>query len=104
MNSLKGIDPKQVNNNIQTALSLWDLSSRNGNSTALLRLGILYYNGTYVQQNLVKAALLFKQSAELGNPRGMESYAYCLFNGIGIHQDIDLANKYYQASIKKSSY
>lgn len=59
----------------------------NGDSDAILILGICYYRGLCFEKNISKAIDLYKQSAELGNPKA--KYLLSIEYGKGRHIEKD---------------
>ncbi len=63
-------------------------------------LGVMYMNGEGVGRSTEKAAQLFRQGAEHGDPVGMFFYANCLAGGIGVPKDLKTAADYFRRAAK----
>lgn len=65
------------------AIFLYLKSAHLGNSDAMIKLANIYYNGKFVQQDIVKAVKWFANAAEFGNPEAIFQLAQCYENGVG---------------------
>ena len=72
------------NNNFEEAFKLFKKSAVGGNADAYNCIGIIYYNGTGIQQSYQRAAKYFKISAKKNNIHAQKNLANLYSKGIGI--------------------
>lgn len=89
------IDGEIISQDIEIATSNLKEGAELGNSDSMVYLGLLYKAQGI---NPEETASLFKKAADLGNPRGMLNYGYCLRTGFGVEQDLKAAAQVYKNS------
>jgi TPR repeat protein len=82
------------------ALRYYNDAIRSGYSRSFSNLGVMYINGEGVTQNAKKAAELFRQGADQGDPVGAFYYANCLNSGLGVQKDAKTAADYFRRAAK----
>ena len=65
-----------------------------------LNLGVMYYNGTLVEQDYDKAFELFKQAEALGNQEAYRWLGFCYYDGDGTRYCNEKAFKYFEKAIE----
>ena len=73
--------------------SCYEICVEQSNPTAALNLGTLYYNGTSVPQDFVKAAHYYEIAAAAGERRALCNLGYCYY--YGRHQEVDYERAYH---------
>ena len=69
--------------------------AREGNTDALVRLGLCYKEGKGVKEDPSAAAQCFYSAAEAGNANGAWQFAVCSEQGFGVAQDLRQAQYWY---------
>src|SRR5712671_4205999 len=62
-------------------------AAENGDSKAMLELGVLYGNGTAGPKNYAEALRWYRLAAAKGERRAMHNIGYMYQNGLGVRQD-----------------
>ena len=86
--------------NSYTVEELYRLA-QNGNTEALVKLGICYKEGNGVAVDFSAAAQCFFSAANAGNAAGQYQLAKCYEDGIGIEKKRDAAQYWYQEAAKQ---
>jgi hypothetical protein len=81
--------------NLMNVLRL-KISAENGDAVAQYHLGLCYYNGREVTQDLKRAVKLFQQAVEQGLVEGKANLGWCYKHGVGVTQDLEKAAELYQ--------
>ncbi|KAK8892691.1 hypothetical protein M9Y10_029931 [Tritrichomonas musculus] len=81
----------------------YELSSKQGNSEAFLRLGTLHFNGFGVKQDYLIAKEYFEISANKNNPDALYNLGEMYYNGQGVEQDYLKASEYYELSTRQGN-
>jgi serine/threonine protein kinase/TPR repeat protein len=76
---------------------------QSGYPLSFSNLGVMYMNGEGVPQSASKAAELFRQGAEHGDPVGTFFYANCLAGGLGVPKDVKTATDYFRRAARAGS-
>ena len=71
---------------------------------AQYNLGVCYYNGTVVKQNVQKAVELFQKAADQGHAGAQYNLAVYYHNGTGVEQNISKAVELYQKAADERGY
>ncbi len=66
-----------------------------GNPTAQFKLGVMYFNGEYVNQDKDRACKCFEKAAAQNHPLSQYSLALMYDEGNGVGQDKELAKKWF---------
>jgi len=66
-----------------------------GDATAQLRLGMMYYIGNVIPQNYDEAAKWFRMAAEQANPEAMFRYGCMLYYGRGVERELVSAHMWF---------
>jgi TPR repeat protein/serine/threonine protein kinase len=90
----KGV-PGLLEPNYAESFRLFSRAAELGFLDAQGNLGVLYINGQGAAKDEKKAASLFLDGAEKGNPSCMFYYAMCLEGGVGVAKDADAAQEWY---------
>ena len=69
-----------------------------GQSKAQFSLGLAYYNGTVVEQDMEKAAQWFQLAAEAGHPNAQYNLGVLHVQGQGVDKDFRKAAKWFRAA------
>ena len=86
--------------NSYTVEELYRLA-QNGNTEALVKLGVCYKEGNGVDRDESAAAQCFYSAAEAGNAAGQYQLGLCYEEGRGIKQDSQAAAYWYQEAAKR---
>lgn len=95
----KGV-PGLMEPNYTESFRLFSRATELGFLDAQGNLGVLYINGQGVTKDEKKAASLFKDGAEKGNPSCMFYFAMCLEGGVGVDKDEAAAKEWYIKAAK----
>ncbi len=95
----KGV-PGLMEPNYAESFRLFSRATELGFLDAQGNLGVLYINGQGVAKDEKKAASLFKDGAEKGNPSCMFYFAMCLEGGVGVAKDGTAAKEWYIKAAK----
>ena len=82
--------------NYQQAVKYYQKSADLGNARGYHLLGLLYYDGKGVCQNLPKAFTLYKKACDLNFATACHNVGLLYDNGRGVKQDFTNARKYYE--------
>ena len=82
----------------EQALDLFRKAAEQGNTTARNYLGLMYENGTGVEQSYEKAAEQYMITANQGDPIGQYNLAYMYYNGWGVPQSLETAAQLFRMS------
>jgi hypothetical protein len=74
----------------------WQTQAAAGNARAQYNLGLTYYNGTGVTQNLAEAARWFEQAAEQGQAQAAANLGLMYFKGEGVPVDHAKAVRFFR--------
>lgn len=74
-----------------------------GNGEACYWLGVLYFNGKYVDKDDLKFYEYSKKASELRNPNGLYNLAYCYMNGCGCEKNTIEGLETYRKAVKYGS-
>lgn len=83
------------------AMDQWQADAEAGDAYAAYRLGVEYYDGQIVPQDLEMAARYQQLAADLGSAAGMFEIASFYEEGIGVEQNIAEAASWYLASAER---
>lgn len=83
------------------AMDQWQADAEAGDAYAAYRLGVEYYDGQIVPQDLEMAARYQQLAADLGSAAGMFELASFYESGIGVDQNIAEAASWYLASAER---
>ena len=86
--------------NSYTVEELYRLA-QNGNTEALVKLGVCYKEGNGVDRDESAAAQCFYSAAEAGNAAGQYQLGLCYEGGRGVEQDSQAAAYWYQEAAKR---
>src|SRR5208282_6041829 len=78
------------------ALPLLQKAAAGGNTSAMNKLGDLYYDGKGVAQDYGKSREWYQKAADAGNAVAMTNLGWLYENGKGVAQDYDKAREWYQ--------
>lgn len=87
--------------NYKKAAEWYQVAIKQGSVDAMLNLGILYYNGTGVDQDYKKAFELFSKPAEQGDALAQRTLAFCYRDGGGVEQNIDKALEWFEKAAEQ---
>ena len=76
---------------------------KQGDASAMTRLGFMYDSGQGVSQNFEKAKELYEQAANLGNAGAMNNLGTMYYCGQGVSQDFSKAQELYEKSANLGS-
>ena len=91
-----GIEQNEVLNDINKVRKL----AKEGNSDAMVKLGLCYHEGNGVKQNDAEAAKWFKRASDLGNAEAHFQLGEKYLNGYGVVQNFEEAAKWYRKAAK----
>ena len=86
------------NKDYETALPIWQELAAEGNASAQLALGILYFKGEGVSQDLNEAIRWFERAAISGNVQAMFNLGIAYWEGNGIPQSYTEAIEWWKKS------
>lgn len=95
---------KGVEQDYSKAIELYKNAAANGNSTALIRLGLIYTEGKLVEKDYSKAIDYFKQSAKLGNAGGFVFLGDLYKRGEGVEKNLAKALSYFEKAYNLCDY
>lgn len=78
-------------------------AAKQGNLTAQLALGLLYYNGRAVQQDYVQAIGWIREAAEKGNPEAQATLGAAYELGRGVPRDDSQAGAWYRKAAEQGN-
>eukprot|EP00794_Sanderia_malayensis_P013912 gene13912-15361_t len=90
-----------VNQNFETAYTLYQISAENGIFQSYNMIGKMYLEGQSVAANHIKAVEYFKKGVNEGDVNAYMSLAYCYTNGKGIETDNKESFRYHQMAADK---
>ena len=90
-----------VEKDIDKAIYYYTKGVEAGNSTSMVNLGILYYDGLSVEENLELAFKYFKMAADNDNETGQFYVGLFYDRGIYVKQDYEKAIYYYSLAAEK---
>ena len=96
---LSGKDNEVVNEELEDDvgdLELCRKAANEGDADAQYNLGVMYYNGEYVDKDLDKASKWIREAAEQGNVHAQYALGVMHFKGEGVDQDLNKAMQWYQ--------
>jgi len=94
------------------AFELFSKAAKQGNSTAMYHLGVMYYNGTGVEKDAVKAADYFRQNIDapdygfsftsiIGYTEALANLGLMYYDGIGVDVDLQKARELLEKAEKR---
>ena len=96
------------NGNNNQAIETFKKACNEGASSGCYNLGLLYYNGTEVEQEYFKAAEAFAKACDDGHEKACYNLAYMYQNGYGVRLDskkaLDLYEKTCSSGLGASCY
>ena len=87
----------------KTAIDIWQNLANRGNNAAQFNLGLMYFKGDGVKQNLSKAAKWFRLAAIQGNAEAQLNLGDMYYNGNGVLIDYKRAARWYLYSSKQGN-
>jgi uncharacterized protein len=94
--SSSSIPRENPTHQMKCVIDLLTASAQQGHSGAQFKLGVILAEGTHGQkQDVQKALVLLKASADNNDPRGQVSMGYCYEIGLGVEKDVQRAIEYY---------
>lgn len=90
-----GFNYEQANNFVEAA-KCYRKAADQGELNAMNNLGLYYFTGKGVTQNMPEGVKWYQKAAEKGNALAQSSLGICYFNGHGIAQNIQEAAKWYR--------
>jgi len=88
---------------INTVIDLWTKAAEKGESTAAANLGLIYYDGEYVEKDYATAMKWFELSASKDNIIGLFQLGTCYFYARGTERDLEKAKTYYLRAAEKGN-
>jgi len=88
------------NGNNQQAVEIFKKACENGASSGCYNLGLMYYNGTQVEQEYFKAAEAFAKACDDGHDKACYNLAYMYEKGYGVRLDSNKALSLYEKTCK----
>jgi TPR repeat protein len=82
--------------NYAKALELYQKAADMGNSSGIMNIGFLYYQGLGVPKDTAKAVELWKKAADMGNQMAQHNLGCCYQDGIGVTQNYTKAAEYFE--------
>ncbi len=77
--------------------------AENGDADAQYRLGLMYFKGDGISQDLSQAAKWYRKAAEKGNPDAQFGLGVLYFHGQGVSQNAAEAAKWYRRAAEQGS-
>ena len=90
-----GFEQYKKGNNEQ-AIEIFKKACDEGASSGCYNLGLLYYNGTEIEQEYFKAAEAFSKACDDGHEKACYNLAYMYQNGYGVRLDSKKALSLYE--------
>jgi uncharacterized protein len=84
------------NGNNEQAIEIFKQACENGASSGCYNLGLMYYNGTNVEQEYFKAAEAFSKACDGGHVNACYNLGYMYQNGFGVRLDSKKALSLYE--------
>ena len=85
------------------AISKFKLAAKKGDSSARVRLGLMYHEGDGVARNREQAAQWFQLAARDQQPAGQAALGYLHENGLGVSQDFGKALTWYRKAADRNN-
>jgi TPR repeat protein len=81
------------------AVKWYRKAAESGSAAAELNLGLAYFNGTAIRQDLAEAVKWFRKSAAHGSGAACDQLGRAYQNGAGVARDDHVARNWYQLAI-----
>jgi len=81
------------------ALKLYQKAADMGNSSGIMNIGVLYYQGQGVPKDEAKAVELFRKAADMGNANAMSNLGTCYATGNGVQKDLKKAVEWFKKAV-----
>ncbi len=91
------------NAEIDKALAILEPLAARGNPQAQSLLGVIYYNGVFLDTDLAKARELFEKAARGGDPEAQYKLGFMYLEGVGVKPDPQLARFWLRKSAEQGN-
>lgn len=94
---------EEANKCFKKAVELWTIDVADGKVDAMYHLGLCYYEGIRVEENILEGIGLLKRAAELGNAEAQDMYGEILWKGEVVGKNKTEALRWYEKSAKQNA-